>query len=224
MPRPDRVPPVRPRRRHRAHEPERGAHRAQRRLERRDELLDAALQVVRRDGPGASMDRLAAEAGVTKPILYRHFGDRNGLVRAVGTRFAEELRRELESALRSERGPRELLSATIDAYLSFVERDPQVYRFLVHRAAGDQYTAAALTEFVQQMSQEVAVVLGEELRRVGADSGGAEPWAYGIVGMVHAAGDWWVERRPMPRARLADYLVTLLWGGLAGLGLRGEDA
>lgn len=60
----------------------------------------------------------------------------------------------------------------------------------------------------------MAVVLGERLRQLGADSGAAEPWAHGIVGMVHLAADWWVERRTMPRARLVEYLVALLWEGL----------
>ncbi|BFO19525.1 hypothetical protein SHKM778_59130 [Streptomyces sp. KM77-8] len=43
---------------------------------RRRELLEAADRVVLRDGPGASMNAIAAEAGITKPILYRHFGDK----------------------------------------------------------------------------------------------------------------------------------------------------
>ncbi|MEY2458619.1 MAG: hypothetical protein QOG30_449, partial [Acidimicrobiaceae bacterium] len=49
------------------------------------------------------------------------------------------------------------------------------------------------------------------------DSGPAEPWAFGIVGMVHLAGDWWLERRTMTRARLVDDITALLWTGLGGL-------
>jgi hypothetical protein len=65
----------------------------------------------------------------------------------------------------------------------------------------------------------VALVLGEQLRLADLDSGGAEPLAHGIVGMVHAAGDWWLDRQTMPRARLVDYIVGLLWGGFMGIGL-----
>lgn len=183
---------------------------------RRAELVDAAVRVIRRDGPGVPMDAIAAEAGVTKPILYRHFGDRRGLVDAVAEQFASDLMTGLAKSLATPtESPRSILVATVDGYLAFVERDRELYRFLVHQAAlEDAGTAARLGGFIREVSQRVAVVLHEQLKAVGADTGGAEPIAYGIVGMVHAAGDWWIEARSMSRARLVDYLATLLWSGL----------
>ena len=71
---------------------------------RRETFVDAAIAVVRRDGRGASMEAVAREAGVTKPILYRVFEDRDALVRAVGDRFAAELGRVLDAALSAETG------------------------------------------------------------------------------------------------------------------------
>jgi AcrR family transcriptional regulator len=183
------------------------------RLDRRPELLDAATEAIRRFGPSASMTQIAAQAGITKPILYRHFGDRDGLVHALGERFSRELLAELQDALRAQADPRDLLVHTIDTYIAFIERDPDVYRFLVQHVNGDD----ALIGFMQQVGQQVAVVVGEQLRAAGQDSGGAEPIAHGIVGMVHAAGHWWVDHRTMPRARLVEYLTEVLWGGVAGL-------
>ena len=114
------------------------------RAARRNELLDAAVVVIRRAGPGASMDAMAAEAGITKPILYRHFTDRAGLVTAVADRFADALTTELDAALLSNQGPRDVLVQTIDAYLAFVERDPSLYRFVVQGvAAGTAVTRPA---------------------------------------------------------------------------------
>lgn len=187
------------------------------RLERREALLDAATTVIRRDGPGASMDAMASEAGISKPILYRHFGDRQGLVEALAHRFAGALRDELATALADGDSPRQVLIGTVDAYLAFVERDPDLYRFVVQQM-GDG-AAATLGDFVRQVGQQVAFVLGEQLRAAGLDSGGAEPIAHGIVGMVHAAGDWWVDRRSMPRARLVQYLTDLLWDGIGRIDL-----
>jgi AcrR family transcriptional regulator len=182
-----------------------------RRLARREELLDAAVEVIRRDGPAVSMEVIAAEAGVTKPIVYRHFGDRSGLVAALAKRFTDELMGALQSSLERDAEPRDLLVGTIDAYLAFVEKEPNLYRFVVqHVDAG----AEELSGFVRQVAKEVAVVLGERLREIGYDSGAAEPWAYGLVGMVHLAGDWWVDSGAMPRARLVEYLTTLVWDGL----------
>jgi AcrR family transcriptional regulator len=186
-----------------------------RKAARREELLDAAVRSIRRLGPGVSMEDIAGEAGITKPILYRYFGDRAGLTAAVAARFAEQLLERLRAALATTGPPREVVAATIDAYLGFVEAEPHLYRFLLHDGALAQPgSQATLSSFVRQVAQEVALVIGEELRVAGRDSGAAEPWAFGIVGMVHHAGDWWVDRQTMPRSRLVDYLTTLLWSGL----------
>ena len=67
---------------------------------------------------------------------------------------------------------------------------------------------------MQQIAASISVVMGERMRAEGADSGAAEAWAFGLVGMVHMAGDWWIERRTIPKERLVEYLVTLLWEGL----------
>jgi AcrR family transcriptional regulator len=198
----------------------------QERTARRDELLDAAVDAIRRQGPNVSMEDLARAAGVTKPILYRNFGHRDGMTEALATRFASGLQATLQAAMVTGGGsaPRETIEKTIDAYLEFVERDPEVYAFLVRRLSGPDRPDAEFTlgNFLRQVSTQVAVVLGEQLRANGLDSGGAEPLAHGIVGMVHAAGDWWLERQTMPRSRLVEYLVALLWGGFIGMGL-GED-
>jgi AcrR family transcriptional regulator len=192
---------------------ERHSERDARRLERREGLLTAAIETIRRDGPAVSMETIATAAGVTKPIVYRHFGDRSGLVSALATRFSDDLLAELQSSLSRNAEPRELLVGTIDAYLAFVERDPNVYRFVVQQVATAE-SAAELTGFVRRVAHEVALVLGERLRADGHDSGAAEPWAFGLVGMVHLAGDWWVDNRTMPRARLVEYLTALVWDGL----------
>jgi AcrR family transcriptional regulator len=176
---------------------------------RKEELLDAAARVIRRDGPKPSMDAIAAEAGITKPILYRHFRDRDGLVAALADRYAGELQGVLSGALTSGDDARALFVGTVDAYLAFVERDPHLYRYVS--------TSTSVEGFLQQVGRQVAVVLGEQLRAAGADSGGAEPMAHGLVGFVHAAGDWWLDRRTLPRERLLQYLTGLLWDGLGNL-------
>jgi hypothetical protein len=63
------------------------------------------------------------------------------------------------------------------------------------------------------------VSLGSALRRAGADSGPAEPWAFAIVGMTFGGAAWWLQRRTMSKDDLVGYLTQLLWSGLAGAGL-----
>ena len=197
------------------HSARQNRHRRHREL-RWQQLLEAVLAVIAREGPAVSMERLASELGVTKPVLYRYFGDRAGLYRAVAQATVGALMRDLTAALAEPVEPRQLLAETIDAYLSFIEREPQLYRFLMERAVVEQAEArATITHFVRQVGQAVAQTMGEQLRAAGADLGSAEAWSYGVVGMVQLAGDWWLETRPMPRPRLVAYLTDLLWDGFS---------
>jgi AcrR family transcriptional regulator len=222
--------PRNPRSRHRRPDPEKEA----RRDERRAELLAAADSVIRRDGPGASMSEIASEAGVTKPILYKHFGDKGGLYRVVAERYLDELMGLLRAALvakedsslsvdeRFEDAKRRIQN-TIDAYLRFVEEQKEVYAFLMHRAIGERTEAqVTVADFIRQIGDEIAIILGEELRRYGIDSGAAEPWAHGMVGMVYLAGDRWLDRPTMPRERLVEYLTQLLWNGFSAMPLTAQ--
>jgi AcrR family transcriptional regulator len=193
----------------------RSATRAARRLQ----LLDAAVEAIRRHGPAATMEQLAAAGSVTKPILYRHFGDRDGLIRAIGHRFAVELLESVQSTLSAEMGARARLRHSVDGYLAFLERDPNLYRFLMQQRmerpalVTDEGGGALLDEIARQVTS----VIGEQLRASGLDAAPAEPWGYGIIGLVHFAGDWWLEHRSMPRNQLTDYVTTLLWDGFHGL-------
>ena len=192
---------------------EREQHRDDRREARRTQLLDDAIEAIREIGPGATMEQLARRGGVTKPILYRHFRDRDGLIGAIAERFSAELLGSVETALQTALGPRELLDLTVDAYLAFIEREPALYRFLLQQTSAGT-GLAQISPLVGSIARQVAVVIGEQLGVAGLDTGAAVPWAYGIVGLVHQAGDWWLDDRTMTRERLVGYLTNLLWGGL----------
>lgn len=194
--------------------------------QRRRELLEAADRVVLRDGPQASMNAIAAEAGITKPILYRHFGDKGGLYRALAKRHTDALLDALRAAVDAPADRRERVEATLDTYLAAIEARPQVYRFLMHPAEDAQPSEAGFD--VGRHSAPLLRRLGEELAKViydrvdlGPDSEQlARVWGHGIVGMMHAAGDWWLGERPCSRAELVRSLADLLWGRLAAAGDR----
>ncbi|HVM00537.1 MAG TPA: TetR/AcrR family transcriptional regulator [Egibacteraceae bacterium] len=192
---------------------------ASRRESRRRQLLDAADRVIRRDGPSASMDSIAAEAGITKPILYRHFGDKGELYRMLAERYVEPVMGALMPALTQAADARTRLRAAVDVYLAFIEAEPQIYRFLMHPALGEQQEArATVSDFVLRVGREVGAAIGEELERKGLDTAPAGAWGHGIVGMVQVAGDWWLREGTMPRAELVDHLSALAWHGLCVLG------
>ncbi|HCA87330.1 MAG TPA: TetR/AcrR family transcriptional regulator [Streptomyces sp.] len=193
---------------------------------RRKELLEAADRVVLRDGPGASMNAIAAEAGITKPILYRHFGDKGGLYRALAVRHTDGLLAGLRAALDAPADRRSRVERTLDTYLAAIEARPQVYRFLMHPGEEAGPTDPGFESgrhsapLLRRMGEELAQVIAE---RVDLGTGGEElarVWGHGIVGMMHAAGDWWLRERPCTREVLVHHLADLLWGRLAAAGDR----
>lgn len=185
------------------------------RVARREALLDAADRIVQRDGPAATMATIAGEAGITKPILYRHFGDKGGLYAALADRYTGALLERLQAALEEGQNRRDRVERTIGAYLASIEREPQVYRFLLHSAEG----APALSQ-VRSFTRRLSVLLaGGIAAELSVPPARAAAWGHSIVGMVQSAGDWWLEARSdgdaMTRDELVQQLTDLLFGAYA---------
>src|SRR4051812_13108905 len=154
---------------------------------RRAQLLEAADRIVQRDGSAVSMNLIAAEAGITKPILYRHFGDKGGLYRALAEHHIDDLMQRLRAALTTRGGLRARTRATVDAYLASVEEQPQVYRFLVRRAAVEEPRVRGQVEsFVRRFGDELATGIGLEPELGDVPATRALIWAHAIAGMVQA--------------------------------------
>ena len=186
-----------------------------RRERRREELLDVADRVIQRRGVAVSMDEIASEAGITKPVLYRHFGDKDGLYQALTERYVDGLKTALKPAAKASE-PRDRLAAVIAASLAYVEREPERYRFLLH-ASERPRTAGIVAGFRRRHIAECAFTAEDNLRRAGIDPGFTEPWAACVSGMIRAAGISWLAARSRPRDRLVDYLTTILWEGFSSL-------
>jgi AcrR family transcriptional regulator len=181
---------------------------------RRAELVDAAITAIRTHGAGVGMDDVAAAAGTSKTVVYRHFVDRTQLYVAVCARVAEVLIGQVRAAMNAAEGPRAKTAAGIDAYLRLIENDREVYRFVVHRAL----VAEPVADLVSLIGDEAAAVIAAQLRRTGADTSAAAPWGHGVVGMVRGAADHWLAHpEGMTRARLAAHLTDLAWAGLSGV-------
>lgn len=188
------------------------------RSERREELLDAAVVAIRREGADVSMEDIAHEAGITKPILYANFGDKAGLADALAKRFTRDLIARFGEVWATTDDTRERVLRAIDAWVGFIESDPHIYRFLSEGSfgAGRRLEDRRL---VSDLGVVVARALGEWLREQGADSGPAEPWAYGVLGMVHVTTEWWLQRQTLSRTDLVEYMTDLLWTGFSSNGL-----
>jgi AcrR family transcriptional regulator len=207
---PDKIAPTRDRRDSRWDE---------HRRTRREQLVQATVAAVAKHGAGVGMDEIAAEAGTSKTVVYRHFTDRTELYVAVCTRVASQLLPKLRDAIESSAEPREMVAAAIDTYLGFLEADPELYRFVVHQQAldrpADRDPISSLSDLV---GEQAAAIVGLALERSGHDARAAAPWGHGVVGMVRSAADWWLRaQRPMLRSELTAHLTDLAWAGLSGV-------
>ena len=182
----------------------------------RTELLDSAERVVLRDGASASMNAIATEAGITKPILYRHFGDKAGLYVALADRHIETLLALLREALTRPATRRERTEAAIDAWLRLVEGNPALYRFLVHRGQAEEPEVRdRVAMFQRRLGGALATGIAAELELPPDQWPRAQAWAHGIVGMVQAASDWWLDEQPFGREDLTRHLADLIDGAYA---------
>jgi AcrR family transcriptional regulator len=187
----------------------------ERRQQRRRALLSAAIAVIRRDGADATMEEMASAGGVSKPILYRHFSDRDGLVAAITEHAMGELGAMLDDKLGDATlaGSRAGVQATIDAFFEYIERDTSLYRFVVENDL--RQGAKATLAFTELNSQHVAAALRQGLVTAGRDPAPADAWGRGIVGMVHRTAIWWLaDARPAPRSEIVGHLTDLVWGGV----------
>jgi AcrR family transcriptional regulator len=198
------------------------AHREQRRAE----LIDAVIAAVGEQGAGIGMDDIAAASGIAKPVYYRYFNDKADLFLAVGRTVAEAVVVEVMTAIDGPSDPRKKLEAGIGAYISSIEARPELYRFAT--ATAQQGTARSATgdvmgDFASVVGVHASRVIGEFLRAANMDSGAADPWGFGIVGMVRSATDRWLEQKTMSREALVTYLTDLVWPGLTGTPVPTKD-
>lgn len=187
------------------------------RTERREQLLDAAVKAIMKFGMDTSMDQIAAEANITKPIIYRHFGDRKGLLAALERRYEDLLVTKLVHALSaypitSAHNAKALLWSTIECYINFVYENLEIYRFLTRQELKEREVDQL--ELPRRIAVLVASVISDALSRNKIDPSPATLWAYGIVGMIHLAADWWVDHQEINKEKTVEELSRLLWYGL----------
>jgi AcrR family transcriptional regulator len=166
------------------------------------------------------MDQLAGEAGITKPILYSHFGDRAGLAEALAERTSDMLISTLSESLESSAqlgNPREVVRSSLDAFCTFIEKEPSIYRFLVRSALDTPNPISS--RLVRGIGDEITKLLNQGFRLAHVDNALAEPWGLAIVGMGFVGAEWWIDNNEMTKDDLVDYLTKLVWGGLAGAGM-----
>ncbi|MDR2254753.1 MAG: TetR/AcrR family transcriptional regulator [Arthrobacter sp.] len=180
---------------------------------RRDELVLAARRAIHHGGPGVAMGDIAAEAGTSKSVYYRYFGDKDGLRRAIGDDVVSKLSAAVVEAGRTAPDPVAALTAMIGTYLAQAEASPNTYAFVM--APEDAGQADALKHVSDHLAELFRERL-EELHR-GAELGGEHLfWPHAALGFIKAAGEAWLEREPHERPSAPELTATLTAWLLSG--------
>ncbi|MFC6067855.1 MULTISPECIES: TetR/AcrR family transcriptional regulator [Streptomyces] len=184
--------------------------------ERREQLLDIGRTVFAERGfEGTSVEEIAAKAGVSKPVVYEHFGGKEGLYAVVVDREMRQLLDMVTGALTAGH-PRELLEQAAFALLDYIETYTDGFRILVRDSPVAQSTGT-FASLISDIATQVEDILGLEFKARGFDPKLAPLYAQALVGMVALTGQWWLDVRKPKKAEVAAHLVNLAWHGLDGL-------
>lgn len=185
---------------------------------RRQQLLDTSLATFARLGyHDSSMNDIADSAGVTKPVLYQHFGSKRDLFLEVLSQLSSDLRGGVRDA--AERaaaiGPRAQVEAGFAAWFGWVDRNRDGFAVLFD---GEVRRDAEFAEFTARVSRMMADTVAEYIVADGLDADRRRLLAYGIVGMAESTCRRWVEKEiDLDADDLARSVASLAWSGLRGL-------
>ena len=192
---------------------------AKRRLpasERRAQLIDAGRTVFAKRGYEAtSMEEIADRAKVSKPIVYEHFGGKEGLYAVLVDREMDHVVTRIAEAITTGT-PRERVERAALSFLSYVRDQPDGF-VVLSRDAPVALARGGMSSLLNDVAERVADVFTANFKRAGYDPKSAPIYAHALVGMVTFVGQWWTETRKPPIEEVASHLAALAWMGLRHL-------
>ncbi|HET6876592.1 MAG TPA: TetR/AcrR family transcriptional regulator [Jatrophihabitans sp.] len=182
--------------------------------QRREQLVAVGRTLFAEKGfDAASIEEIAARAGVSKPVVYEHFGGKEGLYAVVVDREMSNLLDRLTTALSSGQ-PHDLVEQAALALLTYIEEETDGFRILA-RDSPMAGSAGTFSSLLNDIASQVEHILAREFSHREIDTGLAPMYAQMLVGMVALTGMWWLEERRPSREVVAAHLVNLGWNGLA---------
>ena len=185
--------------------------------QRRQQLLDIGRELFAQRGYEAtSIEEIAARADVSKPVVYEHFGGKDGIYAVVVDREMQRLLDRFTSALSSGGHPRELLERAALVLLDYIEDDSDGFRVLT-RDSPVTSSGASFSSLIGDVARKVEHLLAQQFGARGYDPRLAELYSQALVGMVAQVGQWWLDNRSPGKREVAAHLVNLAYNGLSHL-------
>jgi len=185
--------------------------------ERREQLLDVGRKLFAEKGfEGTSVEEIAARAEVSKPVVYEHFGGKEGVYAVVVDREIQALTGALAEALSGGAHPKVMVERSALALLGYIESSTDGFRILVRDSPVAQATGT-FSSLIGDVATQVEHLLAAEFKSRRLDPKTAPLYAQMLVGMVALTGQWWLDSPKFKKVDVAAHLVNLAWNGLSGL-------
>jgi AcrR family transcriptional regulator len=184
--------------------------------ERREQLILVGRSLFADKGfEAVTVEEIAATAGVSKPVVYEHFGGKEGLYAVVVDREMNQLLTMISSALQGTH-PRQLLEQAGMALFDYIESQPDGFQILVRDSPVSQQTGS-FASLIVDVAGQVEHLLAEQFKAHGLPTRLAPMYSQMLVGMTALTGQWWLDVRKPRKDEVVAHLVNLAWNGLAHL-------
>jgi|GEM_PF-4992218 len=182
---------------------------------RRQKLLDSALITIKEKGPFVSMDEIALGANIRRTVLYRYFGDRSGLYKAISEEFMNRLVDQLvfDTTSISRAEINEVVNQVLKKFFDLVEENEYLFQF-VFNEANLKNLAWSLSSVVGALGSRLTNALVDVFSALNRDTSAAEPLAYGMIGMAYFTAQWWLKRKIVSKDRIVMYLTEFVTQGI----------
>ena len=187
------------------------------RAERREQLIRVARQLFGTRGYDAvSVEEIASAAGVSKPIVYEHFGGKEGLYQVIVDREVKALSDILRSQMRPEHSARAVLEGIVVTLLDFIEENADGFHLLAHQSP-NAVRSETFETVMADIADQVTVFLAPLLEKQGLDPASAPVYGQILAGGVGQIGQWWSENMQVDKKLVAAQVTNLLYLGLRGM-------
>ncbi|USR79211.1 TetR/AcrR family transcriptional regulator [Arcanobacterium pinnipediorum] len=184
------------------------------RVERRDQLIGIGRRLFAARGYDAvSIEEIAHAANVSKPVVYEHFGGKEGLYQVIVDRETTAVNTILHAALGTGKSPRESLEAVVLGLLDYIEENPDGFGLMVHQSP-DVVAGGRFSTIISDMGDHLDQLLGAYVEKLQFPPDAMSLYAQMLSGLMGIVGQSWAVNRQLEKRVMAAHLVNLMWNGL----------
>ena len=180
--------------------------------ERRAQLVDVGRAVFAKLGyDGTTVEEVARKAKISKPIVYEHFGGKEGLYAVIIDREMEVLFSRVAESI-SQGSPRERFEKAILSFLTYVKERPDGFAVLTRDAPGS--SGRGMPSVISDLGERITEIFKKEFKQAGMNPKVSPLYAHALIGMVSSAGQWWMGSRGISLEKAASHVAAIGWMGL----------